>query len=69
MNGGESARRLYELNELGVVPNNPLFAMRACDGRLEGEGLPVLVKLRTGADRSREAGEAREGEGRIRPVL
>ncbi len=32
VNGGESVRRLYELNELGVVPNQPLFAMQACDG-------------------------------------
>ncbi len=45
MNGGQSARRLDELNELSVVPDQPLYAMRACDGRPEGEGLPVLVKI------------------------
>jgi hypothetical protein len=39
-----------ELDELLFVPKPPLFAMRAADGRGEGEGLacPVKVEVRRG---------------------
>ncbi len=67
MDGGESARLLHELNELVVVIDNPMFAVRARDGRPKGERLTVLIKIEDGVDRSGEAGElARVGEGRDR---
>ncbi len=63
MDGGESARRLDELDELGGVPDNPLFAM----ADLKVRGFPYLSRLRAGADRSMEAGKAKRG-GRENPA-
>ncbi len=68
VDGGESARRLDELDKLVVVADNPLFAVRARDGRPKGERLTVFVKIEDGGGQIEGSGEVGASCGRERPA-
>ncbi len=68
MDGGESARRLDELDKLVVVADNPLYAVRARDGRPKGERLTVLVKIEDGGGQIEGSGGVGASGGREIPA-